>query len=377
MPKKDPDRFPAEKKFAEVPRDDYFRHSSVLMLNRYIFDKSVLQTTQWEIENWIVLFCVSWYEGCQSLEEPYKHLASTWHGLLNTQLLTSKVRFAAVDCAVDKVLCNSQDVKDYPTVIHYAGQRRLASWRGRLPGIVEQFEVKLFNQQNKIGINYDTQSFSILSIKNDGLVAQHNRHHPDRCILEGDRILTVNGDEMKTTSDYDAAIAKADVAQIRFGRPESLTSWLVARLESLVSQRGLSDSVHNASPLRHQNASCGGHTARTCEECPQGHGAAWCNGECAWRSDMCVNKLFRLDRLGFDGQETWQSWGRLPELAGLPAHLPYDLAFLALAILGNALLVGHGCDALMSRSSGQTIHHVPGLPNVQLEQFAASSGPAE
>jgi len=27
---------------------------------------------------------------------------------------------------------------------------------------------------------------------------------------------------------------------------------------------------------------CGEHAARTCSECPQGYGAAWCNGECHW-----------------------------------------------------------------------------------------------
>lgn len=36
--------------------------------------------------------------------------------------------------------------------------------------------------------------------------------------------------------------------------------------------------------------SCGGHTANSCEECPQGNGAAWCNGDCKWHSlsSTCV-----------------------------------------------------------------------------------------
>ena len=28
--------------------------------------------------------------------------------------------------------------------------------------------------------------------------------------------------------------------------------------------------------------SCGGHSAPTCAECPQGNGAVWCNGQCGW-----------------------------------------------------------------------------------------------
>ena len=40
------------------------------------------------------------------------------------------------------------------------------------------------------------------------------------------------------------------------------------------------------------DVSCGGHMAKRCFECPQGHGAAWCNGECAWDDDSskCVDK---------------------------------------------------------------------------------------
>merc|ERR1712048_242604 len=36
--------------------------------------------------------------------------------------------------------------------------------------------------------------------------------------------------------------------------------------------------------------SCGGHFAPTCAECPQGNGAAWCNGECIWRNNECVHQ---------------------------------------------------------------------------------------
>ena len=30
------------------------------------------------------------------------------------------------------------------------------------------------------------------------------------------------------------------------------------------------------------DVTCGGHDASSCSECPQGNGAAWCNGECEW-----------------------------------------------------------------------------------------------
>ena len=33
--------------------------------------------------------------------------------------------------------------------------------------------------------------------------------------------------------------------------------------------------------------SCGGHYAASCSECPQGNGASWCNGDCIWADDEC------------------------------------------------------------------------------------------
>ena len=35
--------------------------------------------------------------------------------------------------------------------------------------------------------------------------------------------------------------------------------------------------------------SCGNHQAPTCSECPQGNGAAWCNGVCTWIDGECIN----------------------------------------------------------------------------------------
>jgi hypothetical protein len=36
--------------------------------------------------------------------------------------------------------------------------------------------------------------------------------------------------------------------------------------------------------------SCGGHFAATCGDCPEGNGAAWCNGDCSWVADQCTLK---------------------------------------------------------------------------------------
>jgi len=49
----------------------------------------------------------------------FAEAAGHWQPLLNTGAMVEKVRFAQVDCAIDKVLCNEQGVVDYPMVAHY------------------------------------------------------------------------------------------------------------------------------------------------------------------------------------------------------------------------------------------------------------------
>ncbi len=34
---------------------------------------------------------------------------------------------------------------------------------------------------------------------------------------------------------------------------------------------------------------CGGHMATSCDMCPGGNGASWCNGDCEWRDGACVS----------------------------------------------------------------------------------------
>ena len=43
----------------------------------------------------------------------------------------------------------------------------------------------------------------------------------------------------------------------------------------------LSESADQVSPVE-AKVSCGNHFASTCADCPQGNGAAWCNGDCIW-----------------------------------------------------------------------------------------------
>jgi len=105
--------------------------SPLLDLNRFTFHQSVREAGSNQFAHWIILFCPTWFEPCQALVPSYRQLAVKWQDQLNGDLLMSEVRFAAVDCATEKVLCNAEGVgMNYPFVAHYREQKRVAIWRG-------------------------------------------------------------------------------------------------------------------------------------------------------------------------------------------------------------------------------------------------------
>lgn len=103
----------------------------VLRLNRYTFEKAILEEHSDEVPHWIVLFCPPWYEPCQALEPLYRKLTEKWQDKLNSGLLSTEIRFAAVDCATEKALCNTQNVETYPFVSHYHRRKQVKNWKGK------------------------------------------------------------------------------------------------------------------------------------------------------------------------------------------------------------------------------------------------------
>mmetsp|Transcript_69283 Transcript_69283/g.180484 ORF Transcript_69283/g.180484 Transcript_69283/m.180484 type:complete len:497 (+) Transcript_69283:124-1614(+) len=102
----------------------------VLHLGRRTFAETVLPPTSYPVENWIVMFCYSWYEPCQDIMDPYSAWSRDWEAKLNQDLFTTRVRFARVDCATDKELCNAQDVEGYPHIKQYSEGVAVAKWTG-------------------------------------------------------------------------------------------------------------------------------------------------------------------------------------------------------------------------------------------------------
>jgi hypothetical protein len=107
-------------------------YDPVHRLNRFSFHKTLLEEHGSDVAHWIVLFCPAWYEPCQALQPVYRQLSAQWQGRLNNALLSSEVRFASVDCATEKALCNTQGVgMHYPTVAHYHAKKKVSQWRGK------------------------------------------------------------------------------------------------------------------------------------------------------------------------------------------------------------------------------------------------------
>lgn len=101
---------------------------SVTMLTRHSFNATVKQD---HVDQWIVLFCVDWYEVCQGLWHDYRRMALHWEQAMApnaSSWQTTAVRFAEVDCAVDKALCNENKVQGYPSVTHFQGGEFAGEW---------------------------------------------------------------------------------------------------------------------------------------------------------------------------------------------------------------------------------------------------------
>lgn len=112
------------------------QHRESTALNRYTFPGNVLQGTGDLVDHWIVMFCPGWHDKCQGLMPSYELLGVQWENKLNKDVMSSSVRFTKVDCATEKALCVSLDIDDYPSVVHYRNQQRVASWHGGAPGLV-------------------------------------------------------------------------------------------------------------------------------------------------------------------------------------------------------------------------------------------------
>jgi hypothetical protein len=110
-----------------TPDQAAFRH--VVPLNSVTFAGNVIKSKY--VKHWIVLYCVPWFQQCEELYNSFNELASKEHRARNDKytMLSSEVRFAHVDCAKNKPLCNAMEIDTYPVVMHYHDDRQ-SKWSG-------------------------------------------------------------------------------------------------------------------------------------------------------------------------------------------------------------------------------------------------------
>ena len=80
--------------------------------------------------------------------------------------------------------------------------------------------------------------------------------------------------------------------------------------KDFINNRLLNGSIGKPLIVDYKTVSCGGHKSNTCENCPQGKGRAWCNGDCSWCSDSYSCKL--LGECSMDGQYFFHSLILIP-----------------------------------------------------------------
>ena len=66
---------------------------------------------------------------------------------------------------------------------------------------------------------------------------------------------------------------------------------------------------------------CGGHSAASCDLCPQGNGAAWCNGECTWLDNECTSGCYGDEQAscGSDSCEWIDATGSCRDALSIPS----------------------------------------------------------
>jgi hypothetical protein len=124
---------PAKPKLSEAEQQSVAGdpYGTVVGLNPVIFSGNVLREGEdGTADSWVVYFCPTWWQPCVDLLKPFALQSSEWQTRLNDGLFSNQVRFARVDCASHKPLCNQEGVQNYPTVTHYQRGQQVAKWSG-------------------------------------------------------------------------------------------------------------------------------------------------------------------------------------------------------------------------------------------------------
>lgn len=137
---------------------------AILDLNRFTFAGNALRPSGDHSESYVVMFCAPWFEPCQELGRTFDRVGSELQTKLNTDLISLKVRFANVDCASDKVLCNQQFVDSYPTIVHYRLGKPVGYWTGMDKRQLRKWVERAVHDEPAPAENADTRADGAIDI---------------------------------------------------------------------------------------------------------------------------------------------------------------------------------------------------------------------
>ena len=91
------------------------RGQEVVDLTTKTFEHETQATTGATTGNWFVMFYAPWCGHCNALKPAWKEAAK----MLSEQEEDSYTTFAAVDCTVNRIVCQRFEVRGYPTLIFF------------------------------------------------------------------------------------------------------------------------------------------------------------------------------------------------------------------------------------------------------------------
>lgn len=157
--------------------------------------------------------------------------------------------------------------------------------------------------------------------------AKHSRpdvklqHHGREALIEhlGD-VSSLQGKVQRAQESY---FKKNVLLDTLFDNPPgNLTTNLQGRADML-------QSLYDGSNPK-SDVTCGGHQAKSCSGCPQGHGASWCNVECMWASGLCT-AVFKTSQV-MEQPRSGDSWIEL-----VLRDAPLDIEIVNLRMGGQVL----------------------------------------
>lgn len=148
--------------------------SQVPVLNRVTFNGNVHRDSE-IVEHWLVMFCVEWWEPCRVLRRKF-HSVALQHGRSSNanSILQLQVRFAEVDCTVDRVLCNEQQAGGVLKIVHYHRGTSVASWTLNSNDLEVQMRrmSKFLTQQTELATGDAPQGVSARLVEHKKITAE-------------------------------------------------------------------------------------------------------------------------------------------------------------------------------------------------------------